>query len=456
MAFFTCQIVVLITYILVYNNLTMNLNDILKKLPDQPGIYLYYDKAGELIYVGKATSLKSRVRSYFIGKKTFRPIEQMLHEVVDIKWKVTDSVLEAVILEAVYIKKYVPKYNVLGKDNKSWNYITVSRDEYPVVGTIREREFQNKRDSNMRITNRATAGRMYEYMFGPYPGLNTKEAMKILRRLFYFSNCQIKKKNKRQLKFRPCFYYQIGQCLGVCTGEITPAEYRKKVIRPLVLFLEGKKQTVVRTLEKSMKQASNAQDFEEAARIRNQLSALERIQDVALINKDFFSFVSSLEDSRFAQDKLSAHSRIEGYDISNLGSTGKVGSMVVFDEDGPIKSQYRKFKIRTVVGQSDVDSLDEMIRRRLRHSEWPMPNVFLIDGGAPQVNRVVKILREFKIEIPVVGIAKGPERKRNDFYLGVKTKEFICWVNANQELLIRVRDEAHRFAITYQRSLRKL
>jgi excinuclease ABC subunit C len=407
--------------------------------------------------VGKATSLKNRVSSYFKGARTSRPIEQMLHEVADIKWKITDSVLEAVILEAVYIKKYQPKYNVLGKDNKSWNYITISNDAYPLVQTIRQHEWEQHTDTH----------KLYTHVFGPYPGLNTRETMKILRRIFFISDCQktntrtrgvvSERKITKELKskiYKPCFYYQIGQCLGVCIGEITARDYIIKVIKPLMLFLEGKKQTVIKNITVAMKTASKNQDFEEAARLRNQLHALDKIQDVALINKDFFSF--DFVQNTTKQSIVNGNIRIEGYDISNLGATGKVGSMVVFNKMGPLKSQYRKFKIRTVIGQSDVDSMEEMIRRRVHHPEWPFPTLFLIDGGAPQVNRVVKILQELKISIPVVGIAKGPERKRNDFYLGTKTKPVVQWVSQNQSLLIKVRDEAHRFAITYQRSLRKL
>lgn len=429
------------------------LTQILTKLPDSPGIYLYYNAAGDLIYVGKATSLKSRVRSYFAGARTTRPIEQLLPEVADIKWERTDSVLEAVILEAVYIKKYLPKYNVMGKDNKSWNYITIDDEMFPFVATIRQHDLQNGLTENQdsRFKNQD-----FKYVFGPYPGLNTREVMKILRRLFFISTCQ-----KSEVRYRksdvkkPCFYYQLGQCLGVCTGEITPTAYRRKVIRPLVLFLQGKKHTVVQTLTRAMQTASRHHDFEEAARLRNQLQALQRIQDVALINKDFFRDVfGEAHAGREAFDPATL--RIEGYDISNLGASGKVASLVVFDGRGPVKSEYRKFKIKTVIGQSDVDSLDEVLRRRLRHAEWRRPDIFLIDGGAPQVNRVVKILRELAIAIPVVGIAKGPARKRNDFYLGNKDRPVVQWVHAHQELLIRVRDEAHRFAIAYQRQTRLL
>lgn len=426
----------------------MKLTEILKKLPDQPGVYLYYSATKELIYVGKATSLKNRVKSYFVGKRTARPIEQMMHQVVDIKWQVTDSVLEAVILESVYIKKYLPRYNVLGKDSKSWNYLTISNDTYPVVETLRQHDLVQLQQR----TGKALPPQ-FEEIFGPYPGLNMRETLKILRRLFWFSTCQKNKRNKKDVAGKPCFYYQIGECLGVCTGEIIPAEYQTRVIKPLTLFLRGNKKAVIKEIELQMKRAAKQEDFEEARRLRDQLKALLRIHDVALLNKDFFTDPDLSVPG--ANGELIV-TKIEGYDISNLGASGKVASLVVFDSSGPIKSQYRKFHIKEVIGQSDVDSLDEVIRRRVRHPELPLPEVFLIDGGAPQVNRVVRVLRDLQIIVPVVGIAKGPERKRNDFYLGSKEKSFIKWVNTHQSLLVAVRDEAHRFAITFQRSTRKL
>jgi excinuclease ABC subunit C len=147
---------------------------------------------------------------------------------------------------------------------------------------------------------------------------------------------------------------------------------------------------------------------------------------------------------------------VEGYDISNLGATDKVGSMVVFNKAGPVKSQYRKFTIKTVEGQSDVDCLAEVLERRLNHIEWLLPRVFLIDGGRPQVNKVSEVLKRRGVGIPVIGIAKGSERKRNDIILGDKDPEVIAWVSTHKLLLIKVRDEAHRFAITFNRSKRKL
>lgn len=402
----------------------------LKNLPDAPGIYLFYDKQG-LVYVGKASSLKNRVRSYFkIGRKTARPIEQMIHEIVNIEYKVTDSVLEAILLEGEYIKKYLPKYNVAWKDDKSWNYIIISKDIYPKVLTLRAHDRKNLVNLDEQ--------KMYSHVFGPYPGMKTKEMMNILRRLFYISECEFGAK-------RPCLYYQMGQCLGVCIGEISSADYKEKVINPLIMFLRGKKKMLIKNLEKQMNVSARQNEFEEAGRFRDQITALQKIQDIALLNKSFF------EESERKREV-----RIEGYDISNLGATDKVGSMVVFDETGPVKKDYRKFNIKSVEGQSDVDCLDEVLTRRLKHSEWPLPNVFLIDGGKPQVNRTLQVLREFKLDIPVVGIAKGPKRDKNQFILSSKKADFVSWLQKNKFLLIQVRDEAHRFAIRFNRSKRKI
>lgn len=399
-------------------------------LPDKPGIYFFYDAAGMLMYVGKATSLKSRVRSYFNGKRGARPIEQMVSRIDKIKVTETDSVLEAIIAEAHAIKQFLPKYNVDGKDNKSWNYIALTTDEYPRVETYRHRQ--------MMLLSKAEQKKRFTAIFGPYPGINSKATLTLLRKLFHYSTCKPDAK-------RPCLYYQMGDCLGVCTGDISPAEYKKQVINPLTTFLKGGKKRVISTLKRRMAVASKEHRFEDAARMRDQVARLERIHDVTLINKSFFI------------DELPADNiRIEGYDISNLGATGKVGSMVVFDNHGPLKKEYRKFTIKGVAGQSDVDCLEEVLRRRLRHDEWELPSLFLIDGGLPQVNRAKQVMRDLGIGIPVVGIAKGPTRKKNEFTFAQKTKQLIEWVAQHEQLLVQVRDEAHRFAITFQRQKRKI
>ena len=441
------------------------------KIPDAPGIYLFYNSKKQLLYVGKATSLKNRVKSYFSGQRTTRPIEEMIHEVVDIKWKETDSVLEAIILEGEYIKNKKPKYNVLWKDDKSWNYIVITKDDYPRIETLRSHDYVRTTPPGAgelyEHTNFDTVGKKYKYVFGPYPGLNARATMKILRRLFFISTCNPNQK-------RPCLYYEMKQCLGVCTGDITAKEYRQKVIRPLATFLGGRKKQLIKSLEIKMRKASREENFEEAGRLRNQIGRLQHIHDIALLNKEFIG-------NKIGNWKLEIGNyeprRIEGYDISNLGESGKVGSMVTFVNGEPDKNLYRRFKIKTVKGQSDVDCLEEVLQRRLKHDEWFLPDLFLVDGGKPQVNRAKKVLLSYNVEVPLVGIAKGPSRKKNEFVFAndytnddanytnndgasdTNTKfsrELVKWVNNNQSLLIQVRDEAHRFAIAYQRKLRRL
>jgi excinuclease ABC subunit C len=447
----------------------------LKSLPSSPGIYLFYNSQKELIYVGKATSLKNRVKSYFTGnQKSFRPIESMIHEVAKIKTIKTDSVLEAIILEGQYIKKFRPKYNVDWKDDKSWNYLALTSDQFPQLITIRQHEIllnlsrarsdnDESREPVSKNTNHGTSRSAQDKLikkkntFGPFPSLNTRETLKLLHKLFYLSRCA-------PHQSKPCFDYQLGQCLGVCTDKITPKEYRQKVIKPLTEFLHGHKKRLLSNLKKQMLLASKQQNFEEAGRLRNQIKSLQHIQDVTLLNNNFFNQQLAIKNKQ--PDDI----RIEAYDISNLGSTGKVGSMVVFNQSGPVKSEYRKFKIKTVSGQSDVDCLKEIITRRFNNS-WPLPDIILVDGGVPQVNAIKNTLNivgaqnlvpvgtrhgAFPAKIPIIGLAKGPTRKKNEFIFDHSNKKIADFIQANENLLIHARDEAHRFAISYQKKLRKI
>ncbi len=383
-----------------------NWRDNISKIPKESGIYLFYIK-GNLVYIGKATSLRSRVKSY-LNPKTNRPIEIMINGVDEVKWKVTDSVLEAIILESNYIKEFKPKYNVKEKDDRSWSYLVLTKGDFPKLEAVRERNLDSKK---------------YKYIFGPYVGVNISEVSKLLHKIFFVSRCNPNSK-------RPCFDYHLGKCLGVCTNEIDKKDYTDIVIKPLVLFLKGKKKRLVSELEKKMKQASLKENYEEAKRLRNQISFLKRIVDFSLT---------------FSKKEIRVEKRIEGYDISNLGDEIMVGSMVVFDGEKPTKGEYKKFRVKRK-GQSDVDSLKEVVSRRLKHKEWKLPDLVLVDGGKPQVNAIQPLF-----SVPVVGIAKGKKRDKNEIIYSGKDD----WVYQNTDILISVRDEAHRFAITYQRNLKR-
>ena len=387
-----------------------NWRDKIEKVPDSPGIYLFYNK-GVLMYIGKATSLQKRIKSY-LKPKTARPIELLIETIDEVQWKVVDSVIEALILEANYIKKLKPKYNIKEKDDKSWNFLVITKEDFPKLKAVRE--------NNLNIKD-------YKYIFGPYAGIKVSQILKILHNFFYVSRCEANQK-------KPCFDYQLKRCLGVCTSEIDSQTYNKKVIKPLVSFLRGNKKTVINTLEKEMKRCSNKKEFEEALRIRNQIFSLKKIVDFSLLDKSFI------------EDQSKQTKRIEAYDISNLGDEVMVGGMVALENNSFV--DYKKFKIKKVKAQSDTDCLKEVIERRFNHSEWQFPDLLLIDGGRSQINAVKKAL---KYDIPILGIAKGKKRDKDELIYSVMGD----WIEKNKGALLKLRDEVHRFSINYQRETKR-
>jgi excinuclease ABC subunit C len=403
----------------------LNFTQLKLKLPKVPGVYFMKDKTGEILYVGKAGDLRRRVSSYFERPQDAR-VSKMLSRVSKIDWQKTETVIEALILEAELIKRHSPPYNIKDKDDKSFLYVVITRETFPRVLMLRYKE--------------AAAFNKPLAKFGPFTSpASLRQALDILRRIFPWSAHDLKARN-HNLKIRsaPCFDYQIGLCPGNCIGAITATEYGKS-IRQLIKFFRGQKKNLIKELKMEMSRAVNDLNFEKAARLRKKIDSLGHIQDVALITKD--------EPSSKNQFR-----RIEGYDISNISGASAVGAMVVFANGIPDKSQYRKFKIKTVKGANDTGMLAEILRRRFNHPEWSFPDVVLVDGGITQVNAARNVMKELKLEIPVIGIAKGKERKRNDFLypLGMHKAVF-----ETRDALIKVRDEAHRFAVKYHRKLRE-
>ena len=392
-------------------------------VPESPGVYLMRGERGQILYIGKAVNLKRRVASYFQKAHDAR-LEKLTSEVRKIDYQKTDSVLEALILESALIKKHQPPYNVREKDDKSFLFVEFTREKFPRLMLMRGQE---------------TLGGT---RFGPFVSPSgLREALKILRRIFPWSihdPAVIKKPLSR-----PCFERQIGLCPGTCAGAISSRDYRKNVIK-LKLFFRGKKKRIVRALESEMKEASRALEFEKAAQIKRQLFALRHIRDTAVVSRS--PVFGSWSASRRMEIGSSAK-RIEGYDVSNISGTSAVGSMVVFEGNAPKKSGYRKFRVKTVSGSNDIAMLREIISRRLTHAEWPRPDLMLIDGGLGQVRAAKTALAEKGFSIPIIGIAKGPERKKNEFIGAVPR-----WTS--EKNLIAVRNEAHRFAVSYHRKLR--
>jgi excinuclease ABC subunit C len=387
-------------------------------LPDTPGVYLMKNARGKIIYIGKAVNLKRRVSSYFTRPHDTR-IEQLVADIRKIDHKNTETALEALILEAALIKKHQPYYNIVQKDDKSFLCVEFTDEPFPRVLVERSRT--------------PVKGRR----FGPFiSGADIREGLRILRRIFPYSTHEANyAPGTAPANARACFDSHIGLCPGTCVGAISKQEYRKS-IRRLMLFFQGKKKEVIKDIEKEMRSASVAQRYEKAADLKRKLFALQHIQDSSLITHP-----------DILREREVFTPRIEGYDISNISGTSSVGSMVVFSGTKPDKSQYRKFRIRREGGADDYAMLAEVVSRRLNHPEWPLPEIMLIDGGAGQVHAVRKVLRERGVRTPVVGIAKGPERKRNDIIGAVPH-------TVDVHTLIRVRDEAHRFAISYHKKLR--
>lgn len=399
------------------------------KLPDVPGVYLMKNEKGEVIYVGKATSLLRRVGSYFQKAHDAR-IGEMVSLIRSIDYIEKSTVIEALILEANLIKYHWPPFNIREKDNKSFLYLVFTKEEFPRPLLIRGKELDEHSSKD------------YKAVFGPYTSPRSlRAALDLLRKVFAWTSCTPGMK-------RPCFYYHLKQCPGVCIGVADPKAYQK-TIRDLIRFFEGKKEGILKDYQKQMKVAAKEKRFEEAAAYRNKIYFLEHIQDVAILKKED----DQIDKLREGEAVVNLFGRIEGYDISNISGTSTVASMVVFENGAPAKSEYRKFRIKTVVGTDDFASMKETLTRRFRNS-WKKPDLILIDGGLGQVHIATEVVRAAGFGIPIVGIAKGPERKRNDLICDPKHLDLCKLCLQYMDLLVQVRDEAHRFAITYHRKVR--
>lgn len=411
-------------------------------LPAAPGVYVMKDASGKILYIGKATSLKTRVASYFSRPADAR-IAKMVGRIAGIEYLETPTAVEALILEARLIKKHQPPFNVMEKDDKSFVHLAFTRETYPRPVLIRGHELARLPKRHFLRT------------FGPFNSTaSVQAALDTLRRSFPWSRCRPPSAGARSAP-RPCFYRHLGLCPGVCTGDIAPADYRR-IVSQLMRFFAGGRRSVTRDLEKAMRSAAEAQRFEEAAGIRNRLRALEHIQDIAVLKR---------EDAAL-DEFIDVFGRIEGYDISNISGRDAVGSMAVFVDGRPRRSEYRRFLIKSVTGTNDTAMLEEVLNRRFARSSgagrekggrsWPLPDLVLVDGGAGQVNAARRVLKRHGLRLPVVGMAKGPDRKRDELIFDKGDYELSRLTAAFKPLLQRLRDEAHRSAVSYHRRRRAL
>ncbi len=552
----------------------------LKKLPNKPGVYIMHDADDTILYVGKAKNLHNRVRSYFKEKIGRGPqIDKMVSLIVRFEYIVTDSELEALVLENNLIKEYSPKYNTLLKDDKTYPYIKVTLgEEYPRVLMVR----QMKKDKAK--------------YFGPFTNGGVRESIDLINKLYQLRTCS-RNLPKDCGKERPCLNFHIGQCCVPCQGMISQEEYAKK-IENVIDFLNGKQQNVIKELKEKMQQASENMDFEEAIRCRDLLESIKKVSETQkmsdnvgedkdiialaidgsdtvvqvfflrngkLIGREHFymtqietpaagailtSFVKqfyagtpfipreimlqdTIEDMELvekwlsnrkgarvhltvpqkgqkerlvelaaknaqlvlSQDRerikreegrtigavkeieallgISPLARMEAFDISNTSGFANVGSMVVYEKGKPKRSDYRKFRMKTVAGPDDYACMQEVLTRRFRHglderdkmqseedsigedfgSFTKFPDLLLMDGGRGQVNIALQVLAELEIQIPVCGMVKDDNHRTRGLYFNNQELP-IDTHSEGFKLITRIQDEAHRFAITYHRSLR--
>lgn len=396
-----------------------------KKLPKKPGVYFFISNNGKngkkILYIGKATFLRDRVRSYFdenLWRTRGLRIVEMVAQADSIKFQETDSVLEAMILEADLIRRQKPKYNIKEKDDKSFNFVVITKEDFPRVLVERGRNIQFEE------------GKKFKHVFGPFPhGAQLKEALRIIRKIFPFRGAE---KHTR-------FYKQIG--LTPDGTDSTAKKNYAKTIRNLVYFFKGKKSSLIKDLKREMNVAAKDQNFERAAEIRNKIYSIEHINDISLLK-------SEIEEKIDGEKSFGA--RIEAYDAAHIQGSSSVGVMTVLENGEAAKSQYRKFIIRNNKKGDDLMSLEEILTRRLKHSEWPAPSIIVIDGGKTHYARAQKVLKATRFaQIPLIAVTKDSRHKPKSFIGPEKI------LKPHKKEILLANSEAHRFAITFHRKKRE-
>jgi len=421
----------------------------LANLPNEPGIYQYKDKTGEIIYVGKAAVLKNRVKQYFQkGRPYDAKTQALVAEIADIEWITVDSEIDALFLEAELVRRYLPRYNILLRDDKSTAYVRVdTKSDHPTV-TITRRPLDD--------------GAQY---FGPYFAMwPVKKALHYLRRAFPYST------HTHAIPKRACLQYQLGLCPGLEENKTSLSDYRQNLKR-LMQYLKGERKKLIIGLEADMKKAATSKDFESAAKLRNQVFALKGLcKQILFSDKEFLDI--SKDEALFGLSELlglkKIPRRIEGYDISHMSGSHNVASMVVFVNGLPLKTEYRKFKMR-LPGNNDFGHMNEVITRRLSEKNrkaWGVPDLFLIDGGKGQLTAALDARDAAGMQaIPMIGLAKREEEivVHNTRSIPNAQKESALEFTLHLlpksshvvKLLQRIRDESHRFAVSYHTVLKR-
>src|SRR3989344_2794189 len=391
------------------------------KLPDSPGVY-FFKKGKKALYVGKATALRDRVRSYFsadLVEARGARIVEMVASASSVDFQKTDSVLEALLLEAELIRRLQPSYNVLGRDDKTFNCVVITEEDFPSVIIRRKKEIEE-------------GGMSYRNIFGPFPnGSQLREAMKIIRRIFPYRDekCRPPVLGKPS---RPCFNYEIGLCPGVCTGVISKQDYQM-IVRDIEMLFRGNKTGLIRNLEKEMRSYVKREMYENAAIVKKRIGALNHIQDVALIKKNDES------------GRWTSNFRIEAYDVAHFAGTNAKGVMTVVTNGEKSAGDYRVFNLRGAKPGNDTSALADIIGRRFGHAEWNYPRLVVVDGGKQQLNAAGRTLSSSGILLPVVAVTKD-ERHKPKAIIGDRSKI----VGRERDILL-ANSEAHCFSVKSHR-----
>ncbi len=406
----------------------MNLQSFQKtKLPDAPGVYFFLNAQKKPLYIGKATSLKDRVKSYFakdIEMVRSPLIAKMVLEAKNIEVKETKSVLEALLLEADLIKKFKPKYNTKEKDDKSFNCIVITEEAFPQLLIIRKKDIDFK-------TLKANSQKL-KAIYGPFTnGGQLRVALRLIQKIFPFRDekCHLDSK-------RPCFNFTLGLCPGTCVGKVTKQEYAQ-TIKQITKLLSGNISGVAADMTKEMNTKAKEQKFEEAKKLRDKIYALEHINDISLIKEEVKEDVSK---KKF---------RIESFDIAHMMGKDMVGAMVVMEDGELYKKEYKKFIIKTCDNANDPKALREVLTRRFNHPEWTFPDMLVVDGGTAQVNVAYEIVHTLGLTIPVVAVVKDNHHKAK----GILGREDL--VKKYKKEIIRINAEVHRVAIGFHKQRRK-
>ena len=442
------------------------------QIPQNPGVYFFKDNRGKILYIGKAANLKARLASYLReirfpdGSRTSLKLNSLLKEAVKLDWKILNSEVEALIKEAELIKKYRPKYNVLMRDDKNYFYVGFTKEKYPKIF----------------LTHQPGENAGY---IGPFTeGGSLRTVLKTLRRTFPYCTCKSPHK-------KPCLNAKIGRCLGFCCLQdqrklTQPFEVYDKNITSIKKILSGKNQKLARELKIEMQKLAKAQKYEEAGKVRDQIWALDKIFEHRVVIKqdlpsENLKAISALEAILGAKDI----NRIEAYDIANIGGKFAYGSMAVFENGKINKEEYRIFKIKTVHQSDDPAMLREVLTRRLRHLEWTLPQVIIIDGGKPQISASLQVqktafknrlalprnkselnsaarVHTYDFSLPfsepkLIALTKNKKHVGDHIFIGGEKNPIVLagLPPPLKSLILNLDSEAHRFAISYYRKLHR-